>query len=92
MFSDTPEGATASAVVYSIVSSARANGVVPQKYLAWLLSEMPNTESFDDEVTIDRFMPWSAAVPQECRMAPEESRLTPDDPIIDIDPHEFEKK
>ena len=41
LFSDTAEGAKASAVVYSIMLTCRACGVEPLAYLRHVLSELP---------------------------------------------------
>jgi len=41
LFSDTPEGATASAVIYSIIETAKANGLEPYWYLRILLEKLP---------------------------------------------------
>ena len=41
LFCDTPKGAEASAVVYSMVESAKANGVEPFAYLQRALVELP---------------------------------------------------
>ena len=43
LFSDTQAGAEASCGIYSIVATARANGLMPMRYLEWLLDELPNT-------------------------------------------------
>ena len=40
LFSDTPRGAEASAGIYSVVATAKANGLNPRKYLEWLLEEI----------------------------------------------------
>lgn len=50
-FSDAPRGerlAEASAGIYSVVTTATANGLNPRRYLEWLLSEMPNAGDPDD--------------------------------------------
>lgn len=65
-FSDTPRGASASAAIYSITTTARANGLNPRLYIEWLLTEMPNASELTDEV-VDSFMPWSPSVPQTCQ-------------------------
>ena len=36
LFSDTPRGAEASAGIYSVVTTAKANGLKPYDYLVWL--------------------------------------------------------
>ena len=41
LFCDTPKGADSSAIVYSIVETAKANGLDPYTYLKLLLTELP---------------------------------------------------
>ena len=84
LFSDTPRGAEASAGMYSIVVTAKANGLNPRKYVQWLLEEMPNAEDPGDPAYLDSLMPWSKSVLAEIRAA----RMA-DGPIIDIDPSAF---
>lgn len=42
LFADTPRGAFANGVLYTLVESARANKLDVYEYLKYLLSEMPN--------------------------------------------------
>lgn len=93
LFSNTPRGADASAAIYSIVVTAKLNGLKPRDYIEWLLTEMPNTEDLQGDA-IDRFLPWSADVPESCRMTPEkaaEAADITDDPIMGIDPEAFDE-
>ena len=92
LFSDTPRGAEASAGIYSVVTTAKANGLNPRKYLEWLLSEMPNAEDPGDPAYLDSLMPWLGSVPGEIKLKPEAAAAAvkmADDPIIDIDPSAF---
>ena len=41
MFSNTPRGADASAAIYSLVETAKANGLKPFEYLRFLLKSLP---------------------------------------------------
>lgn len=45
LFSDAPRGARASAAIYSVTTTAKANGLNPRLYVEWLLTEMPNAGS-----------------------------------------------
>jgi hypothetical protein len=64
LFSDTQDGANASMTVFSMVETAKANGLDPQKYLLFLLDQRPSVEMTDDE--LDQLMPWSEAVRTSC--------------------------
>jgi transposase len=43
LFADSPRGAHASAALYSLVESAKANELDPFDYLTWLFTELPKT-------------------------------------------------
>ncbi|KUY87064.1 transposase [Burkholderia cepacia] len=48
LFSDTVDGANASANLYTLVESAKANGIDPYRYLTWLFQRLPLAETVDD--------------------------------------------
>jgi len=56
MFSDTVAGAEASARVFSVIETARANGHNPQRYLSVLLTELPNIRGLEDA---EALLPWN---------------------------------
>ena len=56
LFADTPQGAHASAVCYSIVESAKHNGLEPYKYLHDLLTKLPYAETVEQ---IEALLPWN---------------------------------
>jgi transposase len=91
LFSDTQKGAHASAAIYSLITTAKGNGLNPREYLCWLLEEMPGTEKLADEAVLMKFLPWSNAVPDYCRIdaaeAAAEGTDLLDEPFIDIDPN-----
>ena len=64
LFSDTQDGANASMTVFSMVETAKANGLDPQKYLLFLLDQRPSLEMTDDE--LDQLMPWSETAKATC--------------------------
>ena len=64
LFSNTPAGAQSSAVVYSLIETAKENDLDPYRYLVWLLNHAPGL-SRTDEVWAESFLPVNA--PQECR-------------------------
>lgn len=65
MFSDTPDGATASMRVYSMVETAKANGLDPQKYLTFFLENRPHAEMSDEELAL--LAPWSEKTMGLCK-------------------------
>jgi transposase len=66
LFSNTPKGADASAVIYSIIVTAKENKLKPFDYLKYLLEEIPSFENIQDE-GLDHLLPWSASLPQDIK-------------------------
>lgn len=69
LFSDTSRGAHASAVVYSIVESAKANGLNVYMYLVHLFTQMPSIDFKKDPALLEDLMPWSSKLPAYCYVA-----------------------
>ena len=70
LFCDTLSGAKSSAIIYSIVETAKLNGLVPFHYFDHLLTEIPNHIDKDgniDAAIIDQLLPWSESLPDICR-------------------------
>lgn len=67
LFADTPKGASASAAVYSIIETAKANGLNVYTYLEYLLLYMPDTDWRNHPEDLDALMPWSEDVQVECK-------------------------
>ncbi len=55
LFADTPRGATASARLYTLVETAKANGVEPWAYLEKLFSLLPMATCRADH---EALLPW----------------------------------
>ena len=66
---DTVEGAQASAIVYSIAETAKANNLKPYQYFEYLLTELPEriSRKKDSTFSLDDLMPWSPKLPMSCR-------------------------
>lgn len=67
LFSDTTKGAAASAAVYSIIETAKANGLNVRVYLEYLLLYMPDVHWQGDPESLENLMPWSKQVQAECK-------------------------
>lgn len=64
LFSDTPKGADASSMVYTMVEMAKAHGLNIYKYLNFLLERLPGTVMTDDELS--KLVPWNETVQEIC--------------------------
>lgn len=62
LFADTPKGADASAVCYTMVEIAKANHISPFRYIQYLLEQRPDAAMSDEELS--RFAPWSKEIQQ----------------------------
>lgn len=56
LFSDTVKGAVASANLYSLVETAKANGIEPHAYLTQLFTRLPAAVSVED---FESLLPWN---------------------------------
>jgi transposase len=59
LFADTPAGATASARLYSLIETAKANGLEPYAYLAHVFAELPAAIAAEDDTAITQLLPWN---------------------------------
>ena len=56
LFSDTPNGARASAMYYSLIESAKANDLEPFVYLSHILKELPYADTVEK---LEQLLPWA---------------------------------
>ena len=56
LFADTPRGAKASATVYSLIETAKANGLEPFTYLHHVLQHIGAASTVED---IEALLPWN---------------------------------
>lgn len=68
LFADTPRGAKANAILYTLAESAGANKLDVYEYLKYLLAEMPNNAHLEHPEVIDQYLPWSKELPEKCRL------------------------
>lgn len=66
---DTIHGAKSSAIIYSIVETAKANNLKPFDYVQHLLEEIPKHMNDKDYSFLEDFLPWSEKLPAEIRKA-----------------------
>ena len=59
LFADTPQGAEASAIIYSLMETAKANNLRLDDYLLHLLSILPQRAEQNKDFEIDDLLPWS---------------------------------
>ena len=69
LFSGSPEGAAASATVYSIVETAKANGINPYEYLRYIFKYLPGVRIDEEPAFLEDFLPWNLEVKAFCNKA-----------------------
>jgi len=74
LFANTPRGAKTSAVIYSIVETAKENGLNPFDYLRFVLERIRSLELTSDAseraAAIDSLLPWSDSVQSALQSQP----------------------
>ncbi|MCI5670463.1 MAG: transposase domain-containing protein, partial [Bacilli bacterium] len=63
LFSYSEKGAEAAGTLMTVIRTARLNQVDPEKYIAYVLSQLGKTRQSD----IDSLLPWSESLPKEVR-------------------------
>ncbi|GEO27821.1 transposase [Alicyclobacillus acidoterrestris] len=66
LFANTPRGARASAVAYSLVETAKENRLDPYLYLEYLFERLPNIPP-DERAKMEELLPWSDSLPERIR-------------------------
>lgn len=67
LFSTSEAGAEANAMAYTIIETAKANGLNPYRYLCRLFSDLPNVEFGQHPELLEAYLPWSKQSQQTCR-------------------------
>ena len=66
---DTINGAKSSAIIYSIVETAKADNLKPFDYVQYLLEEIPKHMNDRDCSFLENLLPWSEKLPVEIHKA-----------------------
>lgn len=65
LFADSVDGANANAIWYSIIESAKINNLNINRYIKYLLEELPQLENEQSEKEIEKYLPWSEKLPED---------------------------
>lgn len=63
IFCNTPSGAKSSAIIYSIIETAKENVLKPYEYLKYVFDTI-QSQDYD----VDNLLPWSEAIPEDCKV------------------------
>lgn len=67
LFANTPRGPKASAIMYSLIETAKENGLNPNAYLTYIFKNAPNWNIRNNMDALQMLLPWS--VPECCKAA-----------------------
>ena len=67
LFFESVNGAKSSAIIYSIVETAKANGLHVYKYLEFILEELAKRKKAGTLDHIDDLLPWAKLPQKECK-------------------------
>lgn len=67
LMSGSPKGAKTSAAIYSIIETAKANGLAPYKYLEFIFKELPGVQFHRHPEFLEEFLPWDEYVQKICK-------------------------
>lgn len=67
LFSGSSKGATASGGIYTLVETAKANGLDPMKYITFILGDLPGTDYLNYPEYLDDYLPWGSIVQKRCK-------------------------
>ena len=67
LFCDTQAGANASVIVFTVLETAKANGLNPEAYLNHLLTVLPERFAADPQAVVDDLLPWSEEMQKSFR-------------------------
>lgn len=67
LFSQSFEGAKATAVIMSLIETAKLHQINPEKYLCFLLKHLPNEETLEKNDVVEAYLPWSKLIQENCK-------------------------
>jgi transposase len=68
LFANTQRGAKASANIYSVIETAKENGLNPFQYLMYVFQQLPQLPDPTDPAALNSLLPWSPTLPLACRV------------------------
>jgi transposase len=67
LFSGSPRGAVASAAIYSLIETAKANGLNPYSYLTFILQDLPGLPFREYPEILEDYLPWNLKIQSICK-------------------------
>lgn len=67
LFSQSYEGAKSSAIIMSIIETAKRHNLNTEKYFNYLLERLPQEATLTDETILEAYLPWAKEVQEYCK-------------------------
>ena len=67
LFSQSFEGAKATAIIMSRLETAKRHGLDSEKYITYLLTHLPNEETLAKREVLEAYLPWAEVVQENCK-------------------------
>ena len=67
LFSQSFEGAQSSAIIMTLLETAKQNGLDSEKYINYLLMNLPNEDTLEKNGILETYLPWNENIKETCR-------------------------
>ncbi|MBF0805967.1 MULTISPECIES: transposase, partial [unclassified Streptococcus] len=67
LFSQSLEGAESSAIIMTLLETAKVHQLDSEKYIAYLLEHLPNEETLVKKEVLEAYLPWAPKIQENCR-------------------------
>ncbi|MGG6795986.1 UNVERIFIED_CONTAM: transposase [Streptococcus canis] len=67
LFSQSFEEAKATAIIMSLLETAKRHGLNSEKYMSYLLDHLPNEETLAKREVLEAYLPWAKEVQTNCQ-------------------------
>ncbi|HEM3634459.1 TPA: transposase [Streptococcus suis] len=67
LFSQSFEGAKSTAVILSLLETAKRHGLDAEKYMTYLLEHLPNEETIAKKEVLEAYLPWKEKIKRACK-------------------------
>jgi hypothetical protein len=72
LFAVSTGGANVCEIMYSVFDTAIENGLIPEKYMVYVLEQMPS--ALGDDEKVQALLPWSSTLPAYLKMSPKDEK------------------
>ncbi|MGQ7340986.1 transposase domain-containing protein, partial [Streptococcus suis] len=67
LFSPLFEGAKSTAIILSLLETAKRHGLDAEKYMTYLLEHLPNEETLAKKEVLEAYLPWAENIQEKCK-------------------------